>query len=168
MFKVIDNFLDKESFLKLQHELLFSRNFPWYFQDMKDLEYVHKKNESDLNQYQFTHIFFGDYLATSNYFYLLEPLLKKLEVKSLIKVKANLNPYSPKLYKGYFHRDTPYNSLTAVYYLNKNNGYTFFEKNNKKVKSKENTIVIFDAQMKHAGTNTTDQKKRVVLNLNYF
>ena len=46
--------------------------------------------------------------------------------------------------------------------------YTLFEKNNKKVKSEENRIVIFDAKMKHAGTNTTNQKKRVVLNLNYF
>lgn len=94
-------------------------------------------------------------------------MLKKLEVKSLIKAKANLNPYSPKLYKGYFHSDTVHDNLTAVYYLNENNGYTFL-KNNKKVKSKENRIVIFDAQMKHAGTNTTNEKKRVVLNLNYF
>ena len=161
--KVIDNFLDKEGFVKLQHHMLLEKFFPWYFQDTRDLE-VNK----DLNQYQFTHIFFNDYKATSTYFYLLEPLLKKLKVKSLIKVKANLNPYSPKLYKGYFHSDTVHNNLTAVYYLNENNGYTFFEKNNKKVKSKENRIVIFDAQMKHAGTNTTDKKKRVVLNLNYF
>jgi len=58
--------------------------------------------------------------------------------------------------------------MTAVYYLNDNNGYTLFEKNNKKVMSKENRIVIFDAQMRHTGTNTTNQKKRVVLNLNYF
>ena len=161
--KVIDNFLDKEDFVKLQHPMLLEKFFPWYFQDTRDLE-VNK----DLNQYQFTHIFFSDYKATSNYFYLLEPLLKKLEVKSLIKAKANLNPYSPKLYKGYFHSDTVHDNLTAVYYLNENNGYTFFEKNNKKVKSKENRIVIFDAQMKHAGTNTTNKKKRVVLNLNYF
>ena len=163
MFKIVDNFLDKEDFMKLQHHMLVEKFFPWYYQDTKDFE-----ADEDLNQYQFTHSFFTDYQSTSRYFYLLEPLLKKLEVKSLIKVKANLNPYSPKLHKGYFHNDTPHASITAVYYLNENNGYTLFEKNNKKVKSKENRIVIFDAQMKHAGTNTTNQKKRVVLNLNYF
>ena len=38
----------------------------------------------------------------------------------------------------------------------------------KKVESKENRIVIFDSQMKHKGTNTTDKKKRVLLNINYF
>ena len=163
MLKVVDNFLDKEDFMKLQLYMLDPQVFPWYFQNTKDFEV-----DEDLNQYQFTHIFFQDYKPFSDYFHLLQPLLKKLEVKSLIKVKANLNPYSPKLHKGYFHNDTPHNSLTAVYYLNENNGYTLFEKNNKKVKSEENRIVIFDAKMKHVGTNTTNRKKRVVLNLNYF
>ena len=163
MLKVVDNFLDKEDFMKLQLYMLDPQVFPWYFQNTKDFEV-----DEDLNQYQFTHIFFKDYKPFSDYFHLLQPLLKKLEVKSLIKVKANLNPYSPKLYKGHFHTDTPFNSLTAIYYLNENNGYTLFEKNNKKVKSEENRIVIFDAKMKHTGTNTTNQKKRVVLNLNYF
>ena len=163
MLKVVDNFLDKEDFIKLQHHMLVEKFFPWYFQDSKDFE-----ADEDLNQYQFTHTFFRDYRSTSSYFHLLEPLLKKLEVKSLIKVKANLNPYSPTLHTGYFHNDTPHNSLTAVYYLNENNGYTLFEEEKRKVKSEENRIVIFDAQMKHAGTDTTDQKKRVVLNLNYF
>ena len=163
MLKVVDNFLDKEDFMKLQLYMLDPQVFPWYFQNTKDFEV-----DEDLNQYQFTHIFFQDYKPFSDYFHLLQPLLKKLEVKSLIKVKANLNPYSPKLHKGYFHSDISYNSLTAIYYLNENNGYTLFEKNNKKVKSEENRIVIFDAKMKHVGTNTTNRKKRVVLNLNYF
>ena len=161
-FKVIDNFLDKEDFINLRHHMLVGKFFPWYFQDTKDF-----KADKDLNQYQFTHLFFDNY-KPSQYFYLVEPLLSKLKVKSLIRIKANLNPYSPKLYQGYFHNDNPYNSLTAVYYVNENNGYTLFEKSNKKVKSEENRIVIFDAKMKHAGTNTTDQKQRVVLNLNYF
>ena len=130
MLKVVDNFLDKEDFMKLQLHMLDPQVFPWYFQNTKDFEV-----DEDLNQYQFTHIFFQDYKPFSDYFHLLQPLLKKLEVKSLIKVKANLNPYSPKL---------------------------------QKVMSKENRIVIFDAQMRHTGTNTTNQKKRVVLNLNYF
>ena len=168
MFKVIDNFLDKESFLKLQYELLFSRNFPWYFQDMKDLEYVDKKNESDLNQAQFTHVIYSDHKPNSEWFPVIQPLLNKLKVKSLITIKANIIPYSPKFYEGYFHRDTALSCLSAIYYVNTNNGYTRFEKNNKKVESKENRIVIFDSHLNHRGTNTTDQKKRVVLNTNYF
>tara|TARA_R110000824_G_scaffold8482_2_gene38586 strand:+ start:176 stop:682 length:507 start_codon:yes stop_codon:yes gene_type:complete len=168
MFKVIDNFLDKESFVKLQYEVLLSRNFPWYFQDMKDLEYVDKKNVNDLNQFQFTHVLYAENKPTSEWFILMQPLLKKLKVKSLIRIKANLIPYSPKLYEGYYHTDNPFSCLSAIYYINNNNGYTHFEKNNKKVNSKENRIVMFDSKLKHRGTNTTDQKKRIVLNINYF
>ena len=36
--KVIDNFLDKEDFVKLQHHMLLEKFFPWYFQDTRDLE----------------------------------------------------------------------------------------------------------------------------------
>jgi len=171
MFKIIDNFLDKEIFLKLQYEILSSRFFAWYFQDFKDFKevaHVDKITKHDLNQYQFTHLFYEKYRPCSESFYLIEPLLNKLKVKSLIRIKANLIPYSPKFYEGYFHTDTDHKSLTAIYYFNTNNGYTSFEKNNKKVGCQENRIVIFDSQMKHTGTNTTNKKKRVVLNINYF
>ena len=165
--KIIDNFLDKERFLKLQYEVL-SNRLPWYFQDVKDLEYEDKKNHLDLNQGQFNHIFYDNYSPASEWFPLLQPLLKKLKVKSLIKIKANLIPYSSKFYEGYYHTDTPLSCLSAIYYINNNNGYTRFEKNNKKVESRENRIVMFDSELKHRGTNTTDHKKRVVLNLTYF
>ena len=166
MFNIIDNFLDKEIFLKLQYEILSSPSFPWYFQDGKDLY----KYEHDLNQYQFTHLFFDKYRSLSESFHLVEPLLNRLKVKSLIKMKANLIPYSPKFYEGYFHTDADHShkSLTAIYYLNTNNGHTSFEKDNKKVESKENRIVVFDSHLKHRGTNTTDQKRRIILNINYF
>ena len=171
MFKIIDNFLDKEIFLKIQYEICSSVFFAWYFQEFKDFKAsasVDKITQRDLNQYQFTHLFYDKYRPHSDSFSLLEPLLNKLKVKSLIRIKANLIPYSSKFYNGYFHTDTEHKNLTAIYYLNTNNGYTTFEKNNKKVESKENRIVIFDSQMKHKGTNTTDKKKRVLLNINYF
>ena len=98
--KIINNFLDQESFLKLQYEVL-SNSLPWYFQDVKDLEYEDKKNHLDLNQGQFNNIFYDNYRPASEWFPLLQPLLKKLKVKSLIKIKANLIPYSSKFYEGY-------------------------------------------------------------------
>ena len=68
--KVVDNFLDKEDFMKLQHHMLVEKFFPWYFQDTKDFE-----ADEDLNQYQFTHTFYKNYqpvvapfLQFSNYF----------------------------------------------------------------------------------------------------
>ena len=82
--KTLSYFLDKESFLKLQHDLLSSRYFPWYFQDRKDLEYTDKETQEDLNQAQFTHVLYGEDKPLSDWFNLTPPLLKKLKVKSLI------------------------------------------------------------------------------------
>ena len=52
----------------------------------------------------------------------------------------------------------------CVFYVNTNNGYTEFE-NGEKVKSIENRAVIFDNNIKHFGTTSTDTKRRMVLNL---
>ena len=51
--------------------------------------------------------------------------------------------------------------------MNDNNGYTLFE-DGTKVESKENRVVIFDSQMRHAGIPCTDEKRRVVINFNFI
>ena len=68
-----------------------------------------------------------------------------------------------------FHVDVPtdYDSKTAILYLNTNNGYTEFE-NGQRVESVANRLVVFDSALKHTGTTCTDQKRRIVLNLNYI
>ena len=65
----------------------------------------------------------------------------------------------------YPHFDIP-NRLTAIYYVNTNNGWTEFE-NGDKVPSVENRIVIFDSSQLHTGTRTTNASSRVVINFNY-
>ena len=59
------------------------------------------------------------------------------------------------------------NCKVAIYYVNTNNGYTLF-KNNKKVMSEKNKLVIFDANTEHASTTCTNQDYRIVINFNYF
>jgi len=165
MFKVIKNFLPTEDFKKI-NQLILNDHFPWYFQEARESIGDWR---NDLTQYQLTHLFYENPKINSDYFNVLSSLLDKLKIKSLIKVKANLNPYSEKLSEGYFHKDFKnYNCFTAVYYVNSNNGYTLFESNKQKILSEENKIVIFNSEMLHKGTNTTDSKKRVVLNINYF
>ena len=54
----------------------------------------------------------------------------------------------------------------AIYYINDNNGYTMI--GDKKVKSKGNRIVLFNANTKHYGTNSTNLNNRIVINFNYI
>ena len=56
---------------------------------------------------------------------------------------------------------------TSIFYVNTNNGYTKFE-DGTKVESVANRMITFPSNMKHTGTSCTDEKKRIVINFNYY
>ena len=156
--KIIDNFLDEEYFNSLKNTYT-DPNFPWYFQKGK-------VNKDDGN-FQFTHLFFTNNKINSDYFASIEPLLLKLNAKSLVHIKLNATFKESVIKKFILHTDVNFSCNTAVFYLNKNNGKTVF-KNGKEVESIENRIVIFPSNLEHTGTTHTDTPYRMVLNLNYF
>jgi len=156
--KRIDNFLSEEDFIPLK-DTLNGFNFPWYFND--EICY-----EGD-GLYQFTHTFFEESTRSphSDFYPLVECFLDKLEVKELIRIKANLNVKTHVPIQTGYHIDCP-DMTTAVFYLNTNNGGTELNKTTF-VESVANRIVIFDSNIQHTGVTCTDQKKRIVLNFNY-
>ena len=62
MFKIIDNFLPKNEFNKIQ-KILMSDYFPWYFNDY--VTSIDDKNE----EYYFTHVFFINNCFNNWYWY---------------------------------------------------------------------------------------------------
>jgi hypothetical protein len=160
--KIIKNFLEEEHFNNLK-SLLYSDNFPWYL-----AEGVIKPKDG---QIQFIHNFYKNFTITSSFFNFIDPILTKLNVVSLIRIKANFLYKTDKIIEHGYHTDininNKINSKTAVLYINTNNGYTKF-KNNKTVISEENKIVIFDTNILHTGSTCTDKDTRVVVNFNYY
>ena len=166
--EIIDNFLDKRSFLNLQ-EQLFGNSFPWFFYDAIDYE-------DDETKFQFAHVFYLGVTWNSPQNSLLEPILQKMQPVSIFRIKANLNPKTSDIVENLFHTDMTYQIpaekqlkqwSTSILYMNTNNGYTKFE-DGTKVESVANRIVTFPANMKHTGTSCTDQKRRIVINFNWF
>ena len=156
---VLDNYLKKEDYVNLR-KVLESNEFPWYFYPLTS------KATDDIFNYQFNHIFYRDDTPNSVYFDILKPLIKQIKPITLFRVKANLNPISHKLVKFDKHVDQTYfRCKAAIYYVNDNNGYTVIEK--KKIQSKSNRMVFFDADEPHYGTNSTDCNNRMVINFNY-
>jgi len=162
MFNIEDNFLNDKDFQVIKNTLL-NYSFDWYFSD----GIIEKDQKGNLHFFQLTHFLYIDYVR-SRFFNICNPILKKLGVKSLIRIKANLSSFSTKLVEGGFHRDYDYDCKAALFYVNTNNGYTKFKKNNKRINSVENRMVMFKANELHTGTNTTDQKYRVAINFAYF
>ena len=179
--EIVDDFLPLEKFAEVQKVFL-SNNFPWswcedtvkYPEDKQELlkipEEVRPKiicEEED--NYQLQNIMYVDCVPLNEYFQYVSPVLALLRPKAigLCRVKVNLNPRTQeRVYHG-MHTDTYFTSRTAVYYLNTNDGITLFE-TGQEVKSVSNRIVFFPSHIKHTGTTCTDQKRRVVLNINYL
>ena len=119
------------------------------------------------SSFQYTHIFFNNNKINSNHFYLIEPFLSLLNIKSIVRIKLNLTTKENIIRKFDLHTDVPFDCNTAIFYLNTNNGKTIFEIG-KEIESFENRIVVFPSNLKHTGTTHTDTNYRMVLNLNYF
>lgn len=162
--QVVDNFLWAHDFLLIKAALL-DPEFEWHFNDkVIDGPVLDAKNVT----YQFVKVFYTNNSVISPRIDLLAPLMAKLPIRSLIRIKANFNPASNKQVASGFHTDFDFpESTTAVFYLNTNNGYTLFE-NGEKVESVENRLVLFPSTSRHSGVECTDAPYRLLLNINFF
>lgn len=172
MIKQIENLLDPRTSDEIKNIFLGS-SFPWYL-DNKGVNYVGD------NYFQFFHYFYINSYSTNSakpnsfegqtspYIELVYPILKELNVLSLVSVKANLLTKTEKIVEHGMHSDFDDDKITtAVFYVNNNNGYTIFEDGNK-VQSKENSVCIFPAPKLHSGSTCSDKNVRVVININYI
>lgn len=166
--KVVDNFLSQKHYNKLLEEI---NNNQWFYDPVVvfsegNIDPVDRKYASPdtLDQYQFVLPIHHDGLIHNRA--IVEIFSHYILPRSWVKIKANFSPKRTKIIKNDLHIDTNYGDLTAIYYLNSNNGYSYFE-GGKSVNSVANRIVIFPRETYHSGTTaTTDHRK--VINLNYF
>ena len=159
---IYKNFLSKESFKNIQSEIM-SDYIPWFYTD--GVSFVPDEH------FQFTYSFVkdGEIKCPQRAFDLLSPLLNKLKYKKLSRIKANLLTKTPTIIQHKMHQDQDpkIKGTSGIFYINTCNGFTVF-KNGQKIKSEENKYVEFNSKILHAGTSCTDQKRRIVLNINYL
>ena len=156
-YELIDNFLEPKDLKKIQ-DLFLGRKIAWNCSDGIVLP-------GD-GAFQFIHVLYSNYAPASPFFNELAPIWQKIDPCSIVISKANLTMKTVEHDKSAYHSDVD-NCITAIYYVNTNNGYTEFQ-NGMKVDSIENRIVIFDSNEKHRAVTTTDTARRVVINFNYF
>lgn len=164
MHTEIQNFLPSNIANEIENTLLRSGYFPWYYTEY--VAYSTEIEKDDIENYYFLHQFFRDGEINSNYFDIIVPILEKLDIKKIIRAKANLYTNINKFKKFGWHQDTIQNCKTVIYYVNDNNGYTGFL-NNINIKSQKNKILLMDNNEYHYATNCTNKKARCVININY-
>jgi len=164
-YEVIDNFLPKEDFKRLQ-EILPER-VPFYFQ--KTINGFHSESEKDTTFYM-THMLYNwedNYPDYSTFYNDYKIILDKLEVKSLVRMKINLYPRTDKIETHKSHYDYPYEHKGCIFSLNTCNGATILE-DGTKIKTVANRALLFDPSKEHSSTSCTNAKTRLNVNINYL
>lgn len=162
--KIVDDFLSKEEHNIVANRLTgFDCQFPWYM-----CNYITFPKDDHPNLYYFIHNFYRDNnIWSDEYNWIKEIILPKMEIKSLIRIKANLYPGQTEKSEHELHSDYPFSHKGAIYYVNSNDGLTVFE-DGTRVESIANRMIFFDPSIKHCSTDCTDEKYRVNINFNYF
>ena len=164
MIKVYDKFLSEADF-EVVSSFFLSSDIPWFFNNSI------ARGEEGLDGYQFVHSFcnvenpFSS--DKSQYSKFITPIFNKLNPRYILRVKANLRPRTVEPFQSSWHTDTDIASKTCIFYINSNNGYTTF-KDDTRVYSLENRLLLFDSHIEHSGVSCTNEKKRIVLNINYI
>ena len=157
--KIIKNFLDYSYFKNLQ-DIATNLHFKTPYFLGNPTQYDNK------DTYYFVHILYEEAAARSENFNLIIPLLKKLDVKSLVRAKINLYPKTEKLESHGSHADFPFEHKGCILSLNNCDGFTQIGDQN--IPSIENQVLLFDPHKKHNSTSTTNAPFRININLNYF
>ena len=161
---VIDNFLDEDIFdglvnLITDKEKTGNTIMPWFFQ-------AGFRGTVETSGY-FYHSFYNDQVPQTPLFNELLPLIQKIELKSLLRVKANLYPNTHKLHEHPMHTDYYFSHSSAILSLNTCDGYTKLE-DGTKIDSVANRMLFFDGSKQHSGTTTTNDQARINININYI
>ena len=158
--KVIDNFLPDEDYSNIRKMMLDDyKNFPWYYNP--DVAY-----KGDGNFY-FVHTFFeARYKLESKFLAQLVPILDRLGIKDLWRVKGNLHPRQGEFIENKPHVDYDEPHQAALYYINTNDGHTRLH-DGTKIDSVANRLLLFDGSKPHNSTNCTNEQVRMNINFNY-
>tara|TARA_R100000008_G_scaffold78641_1_gene59745 strand:+ start:202 stop:696 length:495 start_codon:yes stop_codon:yes gene_type:complete len=155
--KIYDDFLKLDDHKNLYELMVQSPLIDWHF--------YNGVNMPRDGNYQFSHLFYAEFQPRSKFFNNILPIIDKLKPISIVRIKSNLNIRTFERINFGLHTDVD-NCITAIYYVNSNDGYTYFE-DGTKVDSIANRMVIFNSNMKHAGCTPTDELCRCVINFNY-
>ena len=152
--QIVDDFLTSSEHLALYSHLM-GEDVPWFYSNGRDY--------TNDGSFQFVHFYHWNHEWRADAAH-IQPILDKLNPYAICKIKANLLTPTKEVEPNGWHVDVDSNKFTTcVYYVNDNDGYTEFE-DGTIVKSKANRFVMFDSEIKHRGTTSTE--RRVLVNFN--
>jgi hypothetical protein len=186
--QIIDNALDKNYFEYLNQKILHSGpDFQWVFQETV----AHEDEDPNDEQFYFISTFYSNNNVENQFYYQLKPLFEFLDIKAIIRARAIMYTNQGKQIIHGSHIDFEFDHKSALLYMNTCNGFTLicdddwdkdfdpladypngkvrgkYEQGNK-IMSVENRIAIHNGAIPHCSSTCTDDRKRILIVLNYF
>ena len=161
MINIKDNLLQEDVFNDIKTKMT-SNVFGWFYHEGRVFE--------DDGLPALTHSFYDYNKVESSFYNILSPIIEACKMKSIIKIKANFDYKNAKSFKTASHTDLekPIEGFkTGIFYLNSNNGKTYFEKGDL-IDSVANRFVSFSQHLKHGTQTHTDTNYRIVINFNWY
>ena len=166
MFKIINNFLNNDDFFDILKKIS-SPEINWFFQSF----FLYP----DINrQKQLSHILLNDLIkkktkdeveVNKQAMSIIHNLTTKLKAIKVNKAQLKLISKSENIIKFPFEKNKE-DTMTAVLYLNKNNGYTYVEGIGK-INSEDNKVVIFPSDTPYFESSSTDEDYKALLTIEY-
>ena len=170
MINIVDNFLNHEDWKNIHDHMTSPWSFSWYYNKSS-----YPPNDTHWSYSQLTHLFYSGVVQIDRHPLismengLIQPILNLISPCILIRAKANLTTPATSMDdpSKTFHTDTGVkDSITAVYYVNDNDGKTIF-KDGSKVDSVANRMLMFPSNLEH-GVERSTKSDRFVINFNYI
>ena len=168
MSGVINNFLNNDSFFKIS-QTIGSSKINWFFENI----FIYSEGVFEQTK-QISHVLLNDLIKNSSEdkietspvaIPLLEDILIELKATKIVKAQLKLISKTENIFEFPLIKNNQDN-LTAIMYLNKNDGYSYIEGIGK-IKSEENRIVIFPSNTPHFESSSTNVSYRALLILEY-
>jgi hypothetical protein len=165
-------------------------DFPWYWSE--NISGYEKNDAKDANfagfQYGFYHVLYHNDQPTSHFYKDFEPLLYFMEektgidVKSVYRVRAALNTWTPNDLQHHAHVDMKYPHNVLLYYVNDSDGDTFMYNEVQEVGEespteftlhsrytpKQGDAVLFDGLRYHSSSKPKEHSKRIIINIDFL
>lgn len=162
--EIIDNVLTPIHFEAIKN-IIGGEHFEWFWNPRLN---TYQQTDDNLNHCFLNHIFnIYNNSVSAPYAQIFIPLFKVLKVQVLVRMHANMYMRTEKIEEHADHKDQLFPCKAAILYLNTCDGSTVINKKHR-VKSVANRIVKFRGDCLHHSTSCTNDKRRLVLNINYI
>ena len=158
-YKIVDDFLPKNIFDKMVSDLG-NLNLKWEFFP------CNPPCASEKTYFYFSHMVYWKTIENERTLKVITPILDKLNIKALIRVKMNLYTRTESIDHHDGHGDFDWNHNGGVFSLNTCDGFTVID--GEEIPSVANRMLFFDPSIMHHSTNCTNDPCRMNINFNYF